>query len=365
MTLWSITNQQLKVLIINDYPTVVGGAERFLENLLHEAGSSAIDFHRIDIADLAKEISLPVGSSFIHKRYYRIGIFAVLVRSIVQHIKMLSPDLIHLNNNNLYTNSVLRSLQQVQIPVVSFIHDVFAMQRLNSPFYIHTTNTFTYLTHSPEFYQQLNKLRCKAYLVKVPFNPAKWEHTHTDNCRQAKTDLLFVGRIEKAKGIFKLIHAIEKVKAKMPGVKVTILGDGSELRALKHMVKAKKLMANVDIRGMQQDHVIMDYYHHTKILVFPSAIESLGYVGLEAQSCGVPVVAFENKGSSRWCMDNLNGFMVKERTAQKLADKVLEIIHDDVILTRISTAARENIRLEGYNASKQEITDIYKAVLSW
>lgn len=357
----------MKVLIINDYPTIVGGAERFLENLLHEAEPSAIDFVRLDIADLAKEIRLPSGSSFIHHRYRRIGIFAGLVRSISEWIEKLSPDLIHLNNSNLYTNSVLRSLQQTSIPVVSFIHDEYAMRRISSPFYIRTAHSFTFLTHSADFYQKLIKLSRKAYLVKVPFNPTKWERTHTNTCTcsHVKTDLLFVGRIEKAKGIFKLIHAIERVKAKIPSVKVAILGDGSELGALKQMVSAKKLTANVEIRGMQHDQVVMDYYHHTKILVFPSTIESLGYVGLEAQSCGVPVVAFENKGSSRWCMDNHSGFMVKERSAQKLADKVLEIIHDDVILTRISTTARENIRLEGYNASKHKITDIYKAVLSW
>jgi glycosyltransferase involved in cell wall biosynthesis len=355
----------VKVLIINDYPTIVGGAERFLENLFHEAGSSAIDFHRLDIADVAKEI-LPVSkASFFRNRFRRIGIFSELVQSITRRIESLSPDLIHLNNNNLYTNSVLRSLQQTHIPVVSFIHDEYAMRRISSPFYLRTAHSFTFLTHSVDFYQKLNKDSRKAYLVKVPFNPTKWERTHNNDCSHVKTDLLFVGRIEKAKGIFKLINAVERVKAKIPSVKVAILGDGSELGALKQMVSAKKLTANVEIRGMQQDQVIMEYYHHTKILVFPSAIESLGYVGLEAQSCGVPVVAFENKGSSRWCMDNHSGFMVKERSAQKLADKVLEIIHDDVILTRISTTARENIRLEGYNASKHRITDIYKAVLSW
>jgi len=355
----------LKVLIINDYPNIVGGAERFLENLLHEAEPSAVDFHRLDIDDLAKEIMPISKSSFFRNRYRRISIFSELVQLITQRIENLSPDLIHLNNNNLYTNSVLRSLQQIHIPVVSFIHDEYAMRRITSPFYFRISQSFTFLTHSVDIYHQLDKLHYKAYLVKVPFNPARWEHTHTDDCRNVKTDLLFVGRIEKAKGIFKLIKAVELVKAKIPSVKVAILGDGPEMNAMKQLVKAKKLTDNVDIRGMQHDQVVLEYYHHTKILVFPSAMESLGYVGLEAQSCGTPVVAFENKGSNRWCMDNHSGFMVKKRSAQKLAHKVLEIIHDDVILTRISTTARENIRLEGYNASKHRITDIYKAVLSW
>jgi glycosyltransferase involved in cell wall biosynthesis len=354
----------VKILIINDYPSIVGGAERFLENLLHEAGTLAIDFHRLDIAVLVKEISNGSFSTFFTNRFNRIRIFAEIVRLLSDRIEALNPDLIHLNNNNLFTNSVLRSLQSVDVPVVSFIHDEYALRRLRSPLYVNTSGKFIFLTHSAEIYDDLKRIDYNVHLVKVPFNHTKWEHAHHEHCTRAQSDLLYVGRIERAKGVFKLIKAVEKVKEVLPSIKVAILGDGSKLEALKRMVTEKKLTANVDIRGMQQDQVILDYYHHARILVFPSKVESLGYVGLEAQSCGVPVVAFENKGSSRWCRDNHSGFLVKERSAQKLADKVLEIIHDDVILTRISNAARENIRLEGYNASKQEITDIYKAILS-
>jgi glycosyltransferase involved in cell wall biosynthesis len=86
---------------------------------------------------------------------------------------------------------------------------------------------------------------------------------------------------------------------------------------------------------------------------------------LEAQSYGVPVVAFHNQGTMRWCKDNHNGFIVDGRTSQKLAQKVMEIINDDVLLNRISTVARENISLKKYNASAQTIMDIYKVILLW
>jgi glycosyltransferase involved in cell wall biosynthesis len=355
----------LRVLIINDYPGIIGGAERFLENLLHEAGTSAIEFHRIDIADLAKDLFPASGVSFMAMRLRRIRIFPSLVRMISKHIESESPDLIHLNNNNLFTNSVLKSLLHVQVPVVSFIHDEYALRRLASWFYLNITKSFTFLTHSRDLHATLSSRCAKTHLVKVPFNAGKWAHVHDETCQHYKVDLLYVGRIDKAKGVFKMIDAVERVKEKIPFIRLAVLGDGPALQALKQMVSKKNLEHNVEIRGLEQDHVIREYYHHARILLFPSAVESLGYVGLEAQSCGVPVVAFENKGSGRWCRDNYSGFLIKERSAQKLADKVLEIFHDDVILTRISTAARENIRLEGYNASKQEITDIYKAVLSW
>ena len=178
-------------------------------------------------------------------------------------------------------------------------------------------------------------------------------------------DLLYVGRIEKKKGIFTLVRAVELIKEKIPSITLSVLGDGSQVKALEKMVKDRKLATNVKIIGRQEDKELLRYYSFARLLVFPSATETLGYVGLEAQACGTPVIAFRNEGTSRWCRDNESGFIVQGTSAQKLADKVLEIIHDDVILTRISTAARENIRLEAYNASSQKVPDIYKAILLW
>jgi len=355
----------VKVLLINDFATIVGGAERFLENLLYEAQSSRIDFHRIDIAELVKVERFSTRTNFILDRYNRIRVIHPLVALISEKIEEVKPDLIHLNNNNLFTNTVLRSLQETRIPVVCFIHDYYAWRRLRSVIFIPATDKFIFLTHSPDIYQKMVRQGMKAHLVRVPFNPGKWAHSTMEEVSGCSADLLYVGRIEKAKGIFKLVRAVERLKQSIPSISLAILGEGSKLPELEKLVKKKNLTTNIRIRGFQRDDQIAHYYHHCRLLVFPSDGETLGYVGLEAQSSGIPVVAFANSGTTRWCKDNLNGFMIKGNSAQNLADKVLEIISDDVLLTRISTAARENIRLEAYNASKQKITDMYKEVLSW
>jgi glycosyltransferase involved in cell wall biosynthesis len=355
----------LKVLIINDYADIIGGAERFLENLLYESENAAIDFHRLDIADQLLKNGTACKSNFFASRYNRISIIPKVIKLVTRHIEEIRSDLIHLNNNHLYTNSIIHSIKAMDIPVVWFIHDHYTLRRLQSVLYLDTKNNFTFLTHSPEIYDHLVTSGRKAYLVRVPFNHAKWTIPQKDDHGHRPIDLLYVGRIEKAKGIFTLVRAIEMIKAKMPSITLTVLGGGSQLEALKSLVSVRKLTTNIRIMGMQEDQELLRYYACARLLVFPSSTETLGYVGLEAQACGTPVIAFKNEGTSRWCRDNIDGFIVHGSSAQKLADKVLEIIHDDVILTRISTAARENIRLEGYNASSQEVPDIYKAILSW
>lgn len=355
----------MKVLIINDYADIVGGAERFLENLLHESEKAAIDFHRLDIANQLKERGTATGTNFLIRRYNRINIIPKVVKLVTGYIEEIKPDLIHLNNNHLYTNTVIHSLRTTAVPVVWFIHDYYTLRRFQSFLYLQAKTNFTFLTHSPDIHKGLIATGRKAYLVKVPFNYAKWTKPSVSQNGQRPIDLLYVGRIEKSKGVFTLVRAVDCIRQKLPSISLSILGDGSQRKALENMVRELKLEANIEIMGSQEDQLLRLYYARARILVFPSATETLGYVGLEAQACGTPVIAFENEGTSRWCRDNIDGFIVHGGSAQKLADKVLEIIHDDVILTRISTAARENIRLEGYNASSQEVPDIYKAILSW
>ena len=355
----------MKVLIINDYAATIGGAERFLENLLYESQHAAIDFHRLNITDLVQGSGTAAWSNVITDRMRRIRVIPEIVSRITHQVELIKPDLIHLNNNHLYTNSVVQSLRSSGIPVVWFVHDECTLRRMRSVFYVQTNNSFTFLTHSPQIYNGLTSMQRKAYLVKVPFNHTKLTLPPEEVIRHRSSDLLYVGRIEKSKGIFTLVKAVDLIKAKVSSINLTILGDGSQLKALESMVKARKLTHNIRIIGLQEDQELRRYYASARILVFPSGTETLGYVGLEAQACGTPVIAFKNEGTIRWCRDNVSGFIVQGTSPQKLADKVLEIIHDDVILTRISTAARENIRLEGYNASSHEVPDIYKAILSW
>lgn len=355
----------MKVLIINDYAAVIGGAERFIENLLHESQHAEIDFHRLDIAELAKECRTASRSDFISTRYNRIRVIPEFVRLITNRIEEIKPDLMHLNNNHLHTNSVIHSIKAKGIPAVWFIHDHYTLRRLQSVLYLDTKDNFTFLTHSQEIYDGLIASGRKAYLVRVPFNHAKWTIQPADDHGHRPIDLLYVGRIEKSKGVFILVKAVDRIRQKLPSISLSILGDGTQRKALEGMIRELKLESNIKIMGLQDDLPLRRYYARARLLVFPSASETLGYVGLEAQACGTPVIAFKNQGTSRWCRDNDSGFIVEGRSAQKLADKVLEIIHDDVILTRISTAARENIRLEAYNASSQEVPDIYKAILLW
>lgn len=355
----------MKVLIVNDHAHLEGGAERFIENMLLEASHLPIAFSRINIADVLKQSGYPIPKSKWNDRLNSIILFPDIVIELLVRIKSIQPDLIHLNTCHLYTRSVCRALRQSGIPVACFVHDYYTLRRLRSLWMRGENKTFSYLTHAQDIHARLLNEGRPAYLVRVPFNPFHWSgngHTAIDTHHY---DLLYVGRIKKEKGIYTLVQAADLIRKQIPEISLVIIGDGPSLNDLVADVRKRGLASNIKIKGRQQDTEIIKYYQNARLLVLPSRQETLGYVGLEAQASGIPVIAFRNSGTERWCRDGINGFLVDDHTPEKLAEKVVEIIRDDVILRRISKMAREVITLETYNASQQPITDLYKAMLSW
>ena len=353
----------MKILVINDYKRVIGGAERFLDNLIKE-GRPEICFKTINVSSC---IQHKPGHRYIHsfsRLFRKYFLHQDVIKHIEEEIRIFQPDIIHVNNNHLCTNSVTHAVRSSDKPVINFVHDYYALQKLDLPWFIKDRNRTIYLTHERQIFNRLKANGQNAHLVKVPFDPQKWTVLERGIGDLPLCDLLYVGRLEKTKGIFLLLDALEMIKRKISGITLTMIGEGGERSRLESYIARKQLKANVQILETQDDAHLADWYRKTRLVVMPAPRESLGYVGLEAQACGVPVVAFANEGTRRWCRDNHNGFLVEGISPRNLADRILEIIDDAVILARISKTARENIFQGTYNSTDQHITDIYKAALS-
>ena len=93
--------------------------------------------------------------------------------------------------------------------------------------------------------------------------------------------ILFVGRLERNKGLDLLIHALRD----MSGYKLTVVGDGSQMASLRTLATGM----NICFRGFQVD--VSEYYRTADIFVMPSVgPEGLPLVTIEAMSYGLPCV---------------------------------------------------------------------------
>lgn len=140
----------------------------------------------------------------------------------------------------------------------------------------------------------------------------------TDN--RYASDLLFVGRIIREKGVRELIETVGQMQKQ---VTLTICGNGPDLDYCKKLAQSDKLDDRIKFVGWTERKQLLRYYWNTKIVMVPSIWpEPFCLVGLEAMQMGKPIIAFSSGGINEWLEDNENGFLVEPGNSRAMADKV-------------------------------------------
>ncbi|WP_347442010.1 glycosyltransferase family 4 protein [Rubritalea sp.] len=107
-------------------------------------------------------------------------------------------------------------------------------------------------------------------------------------------NFLFVGRLVVLKGIHLLLEAFSQ--ANMINARLTIAGDGPELKHLKMLASKLGVSARVDFIGHVDKKAIHEIYSNHHVLVAPSLYESGGYMVLEAFSHKRPAIVLDVGG---------------------------------------------------------------------
>jgi len=131
----------------------------------------------------------------------------------------------------------------------------------------------------------------------------------------SQTLFLFLGRLEKRKGVDFLLRAWKKAA---PGI-LWIVGSGPEERALKQLSSELGLQ-NVSFHGPTQTP--LDFYQAADVFVFPSLKEGSPNVMLEAMSCGLPCIATRIGGIVDLMNDGSEGLLVEPGSASALAEAI-------------------------------------------
>ena len=142
----------------------------------------------------------------------------------------------------------------------------------------------------------------------------------------SRDGLLFVGRLNAQKGLHHLLDAL----ARVPAVRLTIVGDGTEGSALRERAARLALADRLTWLPAMPQPELAAHYRAARALVVPSVEEGLGLVAVEAALCGTPTIAFDSGGLRDVVEDGVTGWLVPAGDASALAAAVDQATRADI-----------------------------------
>lgn len=147
----------------------------------------------------------------------------------------------------------------------------------------------------------------------------------------------------KTRGLAETIRACAELHRRQKPVYLIIAGDGSEKAAL-HSLAGSLPAGFVRFAGQIPRDGMHRFYSAGDIFAFPGIRETLGMVYLEAQSCNLPVVAFENGGIPEVVRDGETGFLTPFSDRPAFAAAIARLRDDTALRRRMGDAAARYVR---------------------
>ena len=395
----------MRILIINDTCKEVGGAETYIFGIIKLLREQGDEVYLFSYNDERKEdeCSLVMKHPKKKARFFmnKFGFSRRVYKELTNYIKRINPDLIHVHNNYVYSNSVLLALKKSKKPVIHHVHDwglicptswsvykkslkvcksvegiQFKCLRKGCLPFHHWVST--YLRNKIRIKLERNvvdlfispSIRLRDYLKDHNMGPVIWlpqfiEFEDVKITMPRNNIVLYVGALSKNKGVEYLVKAFPLIKRRVRGVKLYIVGDGPEKAALEGLTKEMKVEKDVTFFGKIPHDKVVQHYKKAKVLVMPSIwMENSPFVLYEAMSLGKPIVATKRGGIVDLVRNNVNGFIVKATDSEALAKKTVKVLKDARLQKEFSHNSQKIIN-EEFTTKKhlKYLNNLYRSVI--
>lgn len=175
---------------------------------------------------------------------------------------------------------------------------------------------------------------------------------------------LFVGRITKEKGVYELLEAFARVSKDNLLCKLMLVGPLFEGARFNKKVSQLGINGQVKIVGGVGHDDIPGYVNAADAFVFPSWMEGLPNVVMEACACELPVIASRVGGIPELIEDNATGFLVSPHCPDELAEKMGKLLVDRKHNAVLAARARQKILQEfNYHQNGRKLAEQMSAIL--
>jgi teichuronic acid biosynthesis glycosyltransferase TuaC len=164
----------------------------------------------------------------------------------------------------------------------------------------------------------------------LPFRKSTLHHVHNgvniskfQNNKNIRDDeILFVGNLIIAKGVFELLRAFTKVREKIPSIRLTLIGSGKEKANIERFIKKSNMQESVRLLGTVNQDDLVGYYQRSRLTCLPSYQEGTPNVVMESISCGTPVVGSNIDGIADIIVDTV-GVLCNPKSTMDLYNKLM------------------------------------------
>lgn len=154
--------------------------------------------------------------------------------------------------------------------------------------------------------------------------------------------LLYAGTWLDQRGIFYLRDALEVLAAKIPGITMTFAGCNYPEEAIRAFF-GPRLASNIVITPVIPSERMQELFAGHDVFLFPSLMEGLPSVLLEAMASGMPVITTETCGMQDVVEDDFNGLLVPSADAPAIVDAVLRLAGSPELRKYLGQAAQQTV----------------------
>ena len=178
--------------------------------------------------------------------------------------------------------------------------------------------------------------------------------------------ILWLGKLRRYKCPDHAVRAMVEVVKRVPRARLILAirrDDETYERQLRTLVKELDLEAHVEFRLNVSEQEKRDLLRSVRVLVVPSAVEGFGIVVLEANACGVPVIASTGVPEGA-VQERINGLRYPFGDTKALAARIVQLLQDDDLYSRLSRNASERVACYGWSRVGAQFESVVRQLVA-
>jgi glycosyltransferase involved in cell wall biosynthesis len=165
------------------------------------------------------------------------------------------------------------------------------------------------------------------------------DYSALEYAKPARPIIGHLGRLKKYKSADHLLRAFQIVRLEIPDVQLHIIGDGTHRAELEKLSQELGIADSVQFLGYLSQQETVRRLHQMSVLANCSAKEGWGLTVIEANSCGVPVVASDVPGLRDSVVDEKTGLLFEYGNIEQISQKLLLMLRDEHLRSRLRSEA--------------------------